>query len=281
MAGLYDCLQSIFLPSQRFLHEGFWVSLGLVAKHVVSDRLQSRKTTRDKGKLSRNTTRERAGKSTADGRVPDWLDPPVKAGILTGTIFVLHVAGLILLFSPVSGVIDSAAIIDQDWGLHFHHVRSMEQYWQQDKRLWGYNSLFMAGYPSNTIQDLSIKIFELSALVLSSLALTSIQWFKILAFLAVASVPWLGYFTARNLWEQDEFKTTAPFMAALFGTAYWWNSLPREMFFYGMIGFPVACYLALWGVSLVYRMAQQSARWSPALLGWLVFAVIFPSFHST
>lgn len=199
--------------------------------------------------------------------------------VWTGTIFLIHALGLAFLFNPVQGIFDSAPLIDQDWGLHFHHLQSMDAFWRGDRRLWGYNPLFMAGYPSNTIQDLSIKIFELSALFLSSLALASIQWFKLLAFLAVASVPWLGYFAARNLWEQDEFKTMAPPMAALFGTAYWWNSLPREMFFYGMIGFPVACYLALWGISLVYRMAQQTADWNPAFLGWLVFAVIFPSFH--
>ena len=52
--------------------------------------------------------------------------------------------------------------------------------------LWGYNPLFMAGYPSNTIQDLSIKFFEFAALGLATLGLTPIQWFKILAFLAMA-----------------------------------------------------------------------------------------------
>ena len=199
--------------------------------------------------------------------------------VWTGATFLLHALGLVFLFNPVQGIFNSAPLIDQDWGLHFHHLKSLEAFWREDRRLWGYNPLFMAGYPSNTIQDLSIKIFELSALLLSSLALTSIQWFKLLAFLAVASVPWLVYFTARNLWDRHDFKTIAAPLAALFGTAYWWNSLPREMFFYGMIGFPAACYLALWGVSLVYRMAQQSGFWSPALLGWIIFAVIVPSFH--
>ena len=197
----------------------------------------------------------------------------------TAAIFLLHGMALTMLFQPLQGIFNSAPLIDQDWGLHFHHLKSLEAFWREDRRLWGYNPLFMAGYPSNTIQDLSIKIFELSALLLSSLALTSIQWFKLLAFLAVTSVPWLVYFTARNFWDRHDFKTIAPPLAALFGTAYWWNSLPREMFFYGMLGFPVACYLALWGVSLVYRMAQQSASWSPALLGWIIFAVIVPSFH--
>jgi hypothetical protein len=136
----------------------------------------------------------------------------------------------------------------------------------------------MAGYPSNTIQDLSIKFFELAAVLLSSVALTPIQWLKVCAFLAVAAVPWFLYFTARNLWPGDELKGVAG-VTALLGTAYWWNSLPREMFFYGMIGFPIACYVALCGVSVFYRMARQSNGWSSTHGAWLVFALLFPSLH--
>lgn len=198
----------------------------------------------------------------------------------TGAIFLLHALGVVSLFNPVQGIVNSAPLIDQDWGLHFHHLNSMEAFWREDRSLWGYNPLFMAGYPSNTIQDLSIKLFELCALLLSSFALTSIQWFKLLAFLAVASLPWLSYFAARNFFaDRDDIKHAAAFFAALLGTIYWWNSLPREMFFYGMLGFPLACYLVLWGASLVYRMARQSAHWSGSHLGWLVFAMVVPSLH--
>jgi hypothetical protein len=73
----------------------------------------------------------------------------------------------------------------------------MEAVWREDRRLWGYNPYFMAGYPSNTIQDLSIKCFEFIALGLSTIALSAVQWFKITAVLTMASVPWLMYFAAR------------------------------------------------------------------------------------
>jgi hypothetical protein len=62
----------------------------------------------------------------------------------------------------------------------------------------------MAGYPSNTIQDLSIKFFEFAALGLSALALSPIQWFKLTAFVAMAAVPWLMYFAARNFFVADD-----------------------------------------------------------------------------
>jgi len=137
----------------------------------------------------------------------------------------------------------------------------------------------MAGYPSNTIQDLSIKLYEFFALALSMVALSPIQWFKILAFLSMASVPWLMYFAARNFFYEGDIKKIAAPLAALTGTIYWWNSLPREMFFYGMIGYPVGAYVAILGVSLFYRLTKQPILWSPVLLGWLVFALVILPLH--
>jgi hypothetical protein len=199
--------------------------------------------------------------------------------ISVGLIFTIHVIGLLLLFKPIHGLFDANPIIDQDWGLHFFHLKSLENFWRQDHLLTGYNPYFMAGYPSNTIQDLSVKFFELIALALSMLGLSTAQWFKLSAFLGMASVPWLMYLSARNIFASEESKNRAAISAALLGTLYWWNSLPREMFFYGMIGFPVASYLSLWGVSLFYRIAITSKQWTPAHWGWLAFAVMIPPLH--
>jgi hypothetical protein len=186
---------------------------------------------------------------------------------------------LVLIFSPSSGIISSAPLIEQDWGLHLHHLKSLEAFWRRDSQLWGYNPFFMAGYPSNTIQDLSIKLFEFVAIGLTTIVLSPLQVFKLCAFLAMASVPWLMYFGAKNFFFADSAKNTAALAASLLGTLYWWNSLPREMFFYGMIGFPAASYLCIAGVSLFYRLAanQSNSRW--LCFGWLLFAVAIPGLH--
>jgi len=194
-------------------------------------------------------------------------------------IFLLHGTALSMLFQPILGIFNSAPLIDQDWGLHFHHLQSMVAICRKDRHLWGYNPLFMAGYPSNTIQDLSIKFYEFFALGLSAVALTPVQWFKISAFLAMASVPWLMYFAARNYFFADDSRQSICLSAALLGTLYWWNSLPREMFFYGMIGFPVASYLCVWGMSLFYRLILQSQSLGPIQIGWLVFALVILPLH--
>jgi hypothetical protein len=194
-------------------------------------------------------------------------------------IFSLHAFGLTCLFDVLAGLYNRDPIIDQDWGLHFHHLKSLEAFWQHDRSSWGYNPLFMAGYPSNTIQDLSIKFFEFLALALSLIALTPIQWFKISAFIAMAAVPWLMYFSARNLFGGEQIRNTAAVLATLLATIYWWNSLPREMFFYGMIGYSTAAYASILGVSLFYRLFRQQTSWSAVHLGWFLFAITILPLH--
>lgn len=199
--------------------------------------------------------------------------------IAVSAFFALHFVGLIFLFSPPAGLFHDQPIIDQDWGLHFHHLRSLEAFWRQDKGLWGYNPFFMAGYPSNTIQDLSVKFFELLSLALSTVVLSPVQWFKIIAFLAMTSVPWVMYFAVRNFFvDQDEKHLTA-LAAAILGTIYWWNSLPREMFFYGMIGFPTASYLSVLGVSLIYRISVSSRSFDWIHVGWVLFTIVILPLH--
>jgi len=194
-------------------------------------------------------------------------------------LYLFHFVGLIFLCTNVTGLTNNQPFIDQDWGLHFHHLKSLEAFWQEQGRIWGYNPSFMAGYPSNTIQDLSIKFFEFIALGLSSVALSTVQWFKLIAFLAMAIVPWLMYMAARHFFFDDDSRDRAALAAALLGTIYWWNSLPREMFFYGMIGFPVAAYLSIWGVSLFYRLVAESPPLGWIHLGWLLFAVVILPLH--
>jgi hypothetical protein len=192
--------------------------------------------------------------------------------VSTGGIFLVHALGLACLFAPLTSLFNTESLIDQDWGLHFHHLASLDAFWRQDRMVWGYNPFFMAGFPSNTIQDLSIKLFEFAALGLSTIILTPIQWFKITGYLAMASVPWTMYFAARLFFAADDSKHVVAAAASLLGTVYWWNSLPREMFFYGMIGFSAASYLSVLGVALFYRLAVHPGRCSSVHIGWLLFA---------
>jgi hypothetical protein len=207
-----------------------------------------------------------------------WYSEKI-AGTFAAGICLLHAFGLVSLFAPLQGLFDAQPLIDQDWGLHFHHLNSLGAFWRQDHAVWGYNPFFMAGYPSNTIQDLSIKFFEFIALALSAVALTPLQWFKISAFAATASVPCMMYFSARNFFVADDFRNLAAVLAAALGTLYWWNSLPREMFFYGMIGFPLAAYLSVLEVSLFYRLAAHPEKLGWQQLGWVAFALVILPLH--
>ena len=196
-----------------------------------------------------------------------------------GCVVILHATAIALTFETIYALFGNQPLIDQDWGLHFHHLRSLEAYWRDSAGLSGYNPFFMAGYPSNTIQDLSIKFFEFAALGLSTIALAPVQWFKIVAFLATASIPALMFFAGRNFFDNHAARDMIAVGAALLGTVYWWNSLPREMFFYGMIGFPAAAYGSVWGVSLFYRLVMDSPKPGLLHLGWLLFAAVILSLH--
>ena len=52
-----------------------------------------------------------------------------------------------------------------------------------------------------------------------------------------------------------------------------------EMFFYGMIGFPIASYLSVLGVSLFYRMAIFPPQFGALFFGWLLFAAAILPLH--
>jgi len=95
----------------------------------------------------------------------------------------------------------------------------------------------------------------------------------------MAGVPWMLYFSSRNFFFDDDSKNLTVLMASIFGTIYWWNSLPREMFFYGMIGFPVASYLSLWGVSLFYRIAKQPQPSASIYVAWFIVIVTILPLH--
>ena len=214
-----------------------------------------------------------------ENRLPARAEGARNPWLWIALLFLLHISGLALLFDPVSGLLSRQPVIEQDWGLHFHHLKSMEGFWRGGQRLWGYNPLFMAGYPSNTIQDLSVKLFELLALWLSALGLDATQAFKLTVFLATAAVPWMIFFAARNFFEDETLQPIVPPLAALLATAYWWNSLPREMFFYGMIGFPLAAYFSILALSFIYRMAGSERAFTPAHWAWIVAAIVILPLH--
>jgi len=198
----------------------------------------------------------------------EWLPRAV-----TGLVFAVHTAGLAMLFGPVSGLWSSQPVIEQDWGTHYHHLTSLAAFWRDGRSLWGYDPLFMAGHPSNTIQDASVKLFELGALALGGDS--PVRAFKLLACLGAAVWPLLLHAAARNLFGRHRGSLWVAPVAAILGTASWWNSYPREMFFYGMIGFPAASAVALWALSLLTRvLSERPVFWAYAALPFALAALL-------
>lgn len=193
----------------------------------------------------------------------------------TAAIALLHALGVALLFRPLSALWSAEPLVEQDWGLHFHHLESMREFWARDSRFWGYNPLFMAGYPSNTIQDASVKLFEFAALLLGGLG----RWrvFKLMAFASVAAWPLAGNFAARCFSGGDARARWAAPIAAALAAAVWWNGLAREMLFYGMIGFPLACALALVATAALHRVAEDRRAFALPHAAWLAACAALPA----
>lgn len=213
------------------------------------------------------------GVNSACERDRDSLRPKTPI-LLVGAIFLLHALGIVLSVDHPRFWFTSHPILDADWGLHYHHLKSLAGFMQSDHRLWGYNPYFMAGYPSNTIQDVSIKLFEFAAIALPGLDV--VQAFKLSVLLFTAIVPWICYLTYRHLFGGTR---AGAVVAAGLGTMYWWNSHPREMFFYGMIGFPIACYVALLAPALLRRALTASRAFSAAAAAFMLTVAILLPLH--
>jgi len=211
---------------------------------------------------------------------------------LTLLLWLLHTMGLFAIANPPSAWLGADPFVDQDWALHHFHLHSLVAFWENHARFWGYSPHFMAGFPSNTMADLSIKAFELAALFTPFVAVDTA--FKALVLAASSAIPWLLYGAQRDLCTlraargvcaplpASRFASLGPFLAAALGTAAWWNSLPREMLFYGMVGFPVGSAFGLWLLGRLRRLLTQPGPHASArvVVPWLAGCLVMLPLHT-
>jgi hypothetical protein len=199
------------------------------------------------------------------------------ARALAWGVFALHLLGLLLIHPPFGAWFDAEPLVEQDYGTHLHHLHAVHALARETGRLWGYSAAFMAGHPVGTIQDASIKLFELALLPFPASAIDRL--FKLLVLAAAAAAPWMIWGTARLLLGRG----WAPSIASALATAAWWNSLPREMLFYGMIGFASVAHFTFLALALAIVVVESGGekgkrRWG-AHIGWIVCAALLPPMH--
>lgn len=190
---------------------------------------------------------------------------------------IVHAVGLILILVDPMSMLDARPFLDQDWGLHHTHLIAAEAFWNNNGQLWGYSPNYMAGYPSNTHLDASIKAFELAALFTPGVS--TLQAFKVWVWLATSSIPFLCLLAVHNFgggrgpigWPQA--------LATALVTASWWSSLGREMYFYGMVGWPVGCALALLVLSLFHRVLDSEPGSFAIHSAWLCSCALLLAVH--
>ena len=176
--------------------------------------------------------------------------------LVASILLIVHTVGLVLILAEPISLLDQRPFLDQDWGLHHTHLISAEAFWRTNAQLWGYSPNYMAGFPSNTHLDASIKAFELAALFTPGVS--TLQAFKLWVFMATSSIPWLCLLAVHNFVGRGMRLGWLPVLAAALVTASWWSSLGREMYFYGMVGWPVGSALALLVLSLLWVSPSQA-----------------------
>lgn len=182
-------------------------------------------------------------------------------------ICLVHAVGLLEIVAGNASFFDDRPFLDQDWGLHHSHLTAAAAYLQLDGSLWGYNPNHMAGYPSNTHLDASIKAFELAALATPLVDTT--RAFKSWVFVATSAIPALGALAGLLLAGRRRPAWTDALVAGLFA-ACWWSGYGREMLFYGMIGWPVGSALALVLLGVFARVLDSTRRFGPWHVAWLL-----------
>lgn len=191
-------------------------------------------------------------------------------------LWLVHTIGLVLIVAEPSSLFDARPFLDQDWGLHHTHLVAAEAFWEMNGQLWGYNPFYMAGFPSNTHLDASIKAFELAALFTPGL--DTLLAFKLWVFAATSAIPWLCVLAVLGLSNESRTGWIAALTAAL-AVATWWTGFGREMLFYGMVGWPVGCALALLVLSLLARVIRSERTFSGAHLAWLFGCILLLPVH--
>jgi len=205
------------------------------------------------------------------------MTSPDRRPLLAVSMFwLLHTIGLVLIVAEPTSLFDARPFLDQDWGLHHTHLVAAEAFWEMNGQLWGYNPFYMAGFPSNTHLDASIKAFELAALFTPGV--NTLLAFKLWVFAATSAIPWLCVLAVLGLSNEPRPGWTAALAAGL-AVASWWSGFGREMLFYGMIGWPVGCALALVVLSLLARIIRSEKSFSAAHVGWLFGCILLLPVH--
>lgn len=86
-----------------------------------------------------------------------WLR---NAGAWFLLLFALHCAGAAYYF-PLAGFVTNRPLASSDYGYHFYDAFAAAKFAKGAAQLWGYDPFFLAGYPSNVLDNLDNRLIEL------------------------------------------------------------------------------------------------------------------------
>lgn len=180
-------------------------------------------------------------------------------------LFVLHCAGAAYYF-PLKGLVTNRPYAQSDYGYHFYEAFAAARFAAGTWQLWGYDPFFLAGYPSNLLDNLDNRLIELGVVFLRFLG--EARAFNLMVFVFFLSVPVLVFSTARLL-EVDRRSALLSSVLALL--ILYLDSFAVGMWRTGSISFLTASAASPLGIALLQRFLVERTR--RAWL-WLTAALI-------
>ncbi len=188
-----------------------------------------------------------------------WLCTP---RIWLGMICLLQVI-FALYYFPLEGISQNMPYGQRDYGFHFYNAYAATNFERSSQQLWGYDPFFLAGYPSNVLDNLDNRLIEMGVVALNFMG--EPRAFNLIVLAFYVGAPLCGYATARTL---GLTAWTGVATAALAVVIFQFESFAHSMWRTGAISFLTSAYLAPLVIALFAKYIDQPARWS-----WVWFAL--------
>ncbi len=193
---------------------------------------------------------------------------PGRVGIALLVLLTIGLAAQgVLLFDPVSGLLDGRPILTNDFSILTYQCETAQRFFAKDRTIWGYDPYFMAGYPLDFVWNSNVFLQLLS---LVSLPGSSASVLKAFVLFCSMIAPLLLYCTCRNF----SLSVRASLIGAALGCTYFRAGLLVMYLAVGMVTACLVSLMSLYTLSLVHRAVNENS-WRPWALLFLCTPVVF------
>jgi len=180
-------------------------------------------------------------------------------------LFLLQL-GFLSCYLPFSEWVTDSPIFTDDYGVHYGDSVKQNYFMRKFGRQWGYDPYQRAGTPTPTIITIDNNGWGLFTYIF--FFLPEAVSFKLYFILAILSIPFLCYFSARNF----ALTYKESILCSFLGTIFSHISICVDFLYWGTVSYIFVCYLSLLTSSVFYRFLKEKS-----FLTFLGFILVFSS----